>query len=286
MPGLLDGRVVVVAGAGGGIGRAVAVAVAEQGGRVVVGDAGIPHHGGPPSDTVARQVVDQVREAGSDAVHVVDSIATVAGARSLVEAALDTWGRLDGAVCCQAIQSDKLMVEYHEAEWTAMIATHLTGHFTVYQAAARAMIAAGTGGAIVGFGSGYVQGTVRRSAYRAAKAGVIGLTKSAALELAEHGIRVNCVMPSANTRMTEAMKVLADGEPADVAPLVVYLLSDLARAVTGQAISISGSRIAGWSDPFQNRFAARDGRWTPEDLARDVPFVLGSERVGTPVGTL
>lgn len=279
---LLQDKVIVVVGAAGGIGRAVVRAAAAEGARVVAADHGVPHEGGGSSQSAATGVVEEVSASGGTAIAVSDTVTTVAGAAAIVDAALDAWGRIDGAVCCQAIQSSSTLVQFEEEEWDAMIATHLKGHFTVFQAAARAMLSAGRGGSLVAFGSGYVQGTAGRSAYRAAKAGVVGLVKSAALELDGDGVRVNCVLPAANTRMTEAAGVRADGEPEDVAPLVTYLLSDLSRDVTGAVISSAGRRLAGWSDPFQNRFATSPGTWTPEEVAAEVPYLLGRERVGTP----
>jgi NAD(P)-dependent dehydrogenase (short-subunit alcohol dehydrogenase family) len=282
--GLLHNKVVVVVGAGGGIGRAVALAAARAGARVVAADYGVPYEGGVPTSTVAEAVTGEILAEGGDAVSVAETVTTAAGAANIVQRGLDEWGRVDGAVCCQAIQTSATVAEMDEEVWAAMIATHLTGHFTIYQAAARAMTARGHGGSLVGFGSGYVQGTARRSAYRAAKAGVVGLTKSAALEMAEDGIRVNCVLPAANTRMTAEAGVVADGEPDDIAPLVVYLLSDLSADVTGAVVSVAGRRLAGWRDPFQNRFAATETAWTPETVAREMPYLLGLARVGTPAG--
>jgi NAD(P)-dependent dehydrogenase (short-subunit alcohol dehydrogenase family) len=210
---LLADQVVVVTGAGGGIGKAIAISVAAEGARVVIADYGVPLQGGETSPVPADEVVAVVRDLGGEAVAVADSVTSVAGAQRMIAVAVDTWGRLDGVVCCAAIQSNSTLLEYTENEWDNMIGTHLKGHFTVYQAAAREMVRAGTGGSIIGFGSGYVQGTARRSAYRAAKAGIIGLTKSAAIELEPAGIRVNCITPAANTRMTVSANVVADGDP-------------------------------------------------------------------------
>jgi NAD(P)-dependent dehydrogenase (short-subunit alcohol dehydrogenase family) len=284
--GLLDGQVIVVTGSGRGIGAAIAVAAAAEGARVAVADYGVPLEGGTASAEAAQEVVTTISQRGGEAIAVVDTVTTVSGARRMIDAAVQAWGRLDGAVCCAAIQSNATMLEYAEDVWDNMIATHLKGHFTVYQAAAREMVRAGTRGSIIGFGSGYVQGTARRSAYRAAKAGVVGLTKSAAIELEPHGIRVNCITPAANTRMTVGANVIADGDPEDVAPLALYLLSSLSGALTGQVISIAGRRIATWCDPYQNKVSTHPGRWTPAAIAQEAPYLFGGGRVGTPVAIL
>jgi NAD(P)-dependent dehydrogenase (short-subunit alcohol dehydrogenase family) len=283
---LLAGQVIVVTGAGRGIGAAIAVSAAAEGARVVVADYGVPLEGGTASSAAADEVLAGISKGGGEAIAVVDSVATVAGAERMIGAAVQAWGRLDGVVCCAAIQSNATLLEYTEEVWDSMIATHLKGHFTVYQAAARQMVRAGTGGSIVGFGSGYVQGTARRSAYRAAKAGIIGLTKSVAIELEPHGIRVNCITPAANTRMTVSANVVADGDPEDVAPLALYLLSPLSGTLTGQVISIAGRRIATWCDPYQNRVSSHPGRWTPGAIAQEAQYLFGSGRVGTPIAVL
>lgn len=284
--GLLDGQVIVVTGAGGGIGKAITLAAADEGARVVIADYGVPLEGGASSSAAAEQVLKEVTNGGGEAVTVVDSVATVAGARRMVAAAVDTWGRVDGVVCCAAIQSNLTMLEYTEEVWDSMIGTHLKGHFTVYQAAAREMVRAGTRGSIIGFGSGYVQGTAHRSAYRAAKAGVVGLTKSVAIELEPYGIRVNCITPAANTRMTVGANVVADGDPEDVAPLAIYLLSALSEGITGKVISIAGRKVATWCDPYQNKISAQPVRWTAAQIAAEAPYLFGAGRVGTPVAVL
>jgi NAD(P)-dependent dehydrogenase (short-subunit alcohol dehydrogenase family) len=272
--GLLDGKCIVVTGAGRGIGRSVAIAAAAEGARVVVADYGVALDGGAPSSAAADDVVEAIRQQGGEAVSVADSVTTMAGAERIVETGVSRWGQVDGLVCCAAILRPSSFLDMSEQDWDDVVNTHLRGHFTMMQTAARAMAKQGSGGSLVAFGSGYLSPTPHLANYRAAKAGVVALTKTAAMDLAGTSIRANCVSPAANTRMTEGTGLRIRGEADDIAPLVVYLLSDLSKEVTGQIFSSAGDRIAGWSDPFENHVLRRLGGWTPEALAQEVPALV------------
>ena len=132
-------------------------------------------------------------------------------------------------------------------------------------------------GSLVAVGSMYLAGHVVRANYRASKAGVLAMAMSAAIDLAEYGIRVNTLAPGAHTRMSVSSGAKAGAGPDDVAPMGVYLLSDLSADVTGQVFSAGGHRIAGWSDPYENRVVSSDSDWTPEIIAREMPYLLGRD---------
>lgn len=271
---LLEEKVVVVTGAGRGIGREVAIAAAAEGAAVVVADYGVAMDGGEPSSTVAGAVAAEIQAAGGRAIGVGDTVVTVAGAERMVRTAVEQFGRIDGVVCSAGVLRPSAFLEMSEDDWDTVIATHVRGHFTVFQAAARAMVEQGTAGSLVAVGSGYLSGTPMIANYRTAKAGVLALTMTAAMELAEHSIRANCFAPAANTRMTESFGVQVQGDAGDVAPMAVYLLSDLSKDVNGQIFSVAGGRIAGWSDPFEDRIVRKQGRWTAEELSREIPALV------------
>jgi NAD(P)-dependent dehydrogenase (short-subunit alcohol dehydrogenase family) len=277
---ILEDKVVVVTGGAGGIGHAVSVGASIEGAAVVVADYGVKLNGGSPSTEAAQNVVDEILSLGGRAIAVNEDVTSMEGAKRTCEAALSTWGQLDGVVCCAGIARHIPFLDLTEDDWDAVIATHLKGHFATFHAAATTMVRLGIQGSLVGFSSGYVQGSPRRANYRAAKAGIIALVKCAAIDLAETGIRVNCISPAANTRMTEAENTMVDGDPDDIAPLSNYLLSSLSSDVNGQLFSIAGRRIACWSDPFQNRLARSGSKWTPQEIALEVPYLLGRDRVG------
>jgi NAD(P)-dependent dehydrogenase (short-subunit alcohol dehydrogenase family) len=278
----LKGKVVAVTGAGRGIGRAVALACAGEGASVVVNDYGVSMDGTEPSSVIADGVVAEIEAAGGSAVAVADDISTMGAGERIVQAALDSFGRLDGAVCVAGILRERMLFNMTEEEWDSVIATHLKGTFTVFRAASAVMRKQEGGGSLVAFTSGVgMWGSVSQANYAAAKGGVVALMRSAAVGLQKYGVTANCIAPVANTRMAANVPggTAESGEPEDVAPMVVYLLSDAARDITGQTYTVVGGKVALWSQPREIREVTTDGRWTPEELAKVLPDEVGIDRM-------
>ncbi|MFD9537228.1 SDR family NAD(P)-dependent oxidoreductase [Streptomyces sp. NPDC060010] len=283
MGNFLAGKVVAVTGAGRGIGRAVALAAAAEGARVVVNDYGVGIEGGEPTSEIAEAVVKEIVAAGGDAVAVADDVSTMAGGQRVVDTALARYGRIDGVVCVAGILRERMLFNMSEEEWDPVVATHLKGTFTVFRAACAVMRKQG-GGTLIGFTSGNHQGSVAQANYSAAKGGIISLVRSAALGLAKYGVTANAVAPVARTRMSAnvPMELKEIGEPEDVAALVTYLLSDRAVAVggepiTGQVYTIAGPKIAVWAQPRELRAGYAEGSWTPEKIADFLPGTVGTD---------
>jgi NAD(P)-dependent dehydrogenase (short-subunit alcohol dehydrogenase family) len=276
MGNFLAGKVVAVTGAGRGIGRAVALCAAAEGASVVVNDYGVSVDGGSPTSEVASGVVKEIEAAGGEAVAVADDVSTMAGGQRVVDVALSSYGRLDGVVCVAGILRERMLFNMTEEEWDPVVATHLKGTFTVFRAASAVMRKQRTG-TLIGFTSGNHQGSVSQANYSAAKGGVISLVRSAALGLNKYGVTANAVAPVARTRMSAGvpMELAEIGEPEDVAALVVYLLSERAREVTGQVYTVAGPKIAVWAQPRELRSAYAEGSWTPERIAEFLPGSVG-----------
>lgn len=282
MTDFLEGKVVAVTGAGRGIGRAVALACAAEGASVVVNDYGVSIDGSEPSSDVADAVVREITDAGGTAVAVADDISTMQAGERIVQTALDNFGRLDGVVCVAGILRERMLFNMSEDEWDAVIATHLKGTFTVFRAASAVMRKQEGGGSLVAFTSGVgMWGSVSQANYAAAKGGIVALMRSAAVGLQKYGVTANCIAPVANTRMAANVPggTAETGEPEDVAPMVVYLLSDAARDITGQTYTVVGGKVALWSQPREIREMTKDGRWTPEELAKELPDRVGIDRM-------
>ncbi|MEU1534347.1 SDR family oxidoreductase [Streptomyces fagopyri] len=264
-PLLCRERVVIVTGAGRGLGRAHALAYAAEGARIVVNDLGVGLDGSPGADGPAARVVAEIRAAGGEAVAHGGDVATTEGAASLVRTALETYGRLDTLVNNAGFLRDRMLVNLDEEDWDAVLRVHLKGHFLPLKHAAvhwRAEAKAGRTprARVVNTSSGAgLLGSVGQGNYSAAKAGIIGLTLVAAAELGRYGVQVNAIAPAARTRMTErafarAMAAPDTGAfdamaPENVSPLVVWLGAEASAGVTGRVFETEGGRITvmeGW----------------------------------------
>ncbi len=249
MAGLLKGKVAVVTGAGAGIGREHALALAREGARVVVNDLGGDRHGGGRGAEAADQVVEEIKGGGGEAVASYDSVATREGADGIVWTAQGKFGRIDVLVNNAGILRDRTLLNMSDEDFEKVLQVHLHGTFHCTQAAARAMRVQGQGGRIINTTSlSGLLGNFGQGNYAAAKAGIYGLTRVCALELQKIGITVNAVAPVALTRMTSDLAMMKgatekDLGPQFVAPVVVFLASDLAADLTGQVVGVQGGRI-------------------------------------------
>ena len=267
--GLLDGKVAVVTGAGGGLGRCYALAFAEHGAKVVVNDLGGALDGTGSGSAMADGVVDEIRQAGGEAAANYDTVSTMAGGAAIVQAAFDAFGRLDVVVNNAGILRDKTLRKMDESMWDAVMAVHLKGTFSVTQAAARKLVEQGEGGRIINTTSvsGLI-GNFGQSNYGAAKCGIVGFTRVVALELQRYGITVNAVAPTAVTRMTEDIpSTPREFVPELVSPMVVFLASDLAKDVTGRVFGVHGPQICEYRYVMTPGVAKTEGLWTPEEIA-------------------
>jgi NAD(P)-dependent dehydrogenase (short-subunit alcohol dehydrogenase family) len=276
--GILDGKSIVVTGAGRGIGRSVALLCANEGANVVVADLGVGMHGEDPSSEVADAVVAEIRAAGGNAVARADSVTDMAAGARIVQSAIDNWGSIDGVVCVAGILRERMLFNMSEDDWDAVIATHLKGTFTIFRAAA-AIMRAQQSGSLIGFTSASFQASVAQANYSAAKGGIVSLVRSAAAGLHRYGVTANAVAPIARTRMMAQvpMDLPETGEPEDVAPMVAFLLSDRARHITGQIYTVVGGKIAVWNQPREVRAMYKDGRWTAEEIAQRLDSSIGQE---------
>lgn len=269
MAGYLEGKTIAITGAGRGIGRAIALLSAQEGANVVVGDFGVGVAGGDPSSEIANEVVAEIKAAGGNAVAVASDVATMEGGKSIVDAAMDNWGRIDAAVCVAGIVRERMLFNMSEDEWDDVVRVHLKGTFTVFRHAA-AVMRDQKFGTLIGFTSGVGQmGSIGQANYASAKAGIIGLSRSAALGMMKYGVTSNIIAPVARTRMSANVPgdLAENGDAEDVAPMVAYLCSDQAKEVTGQVYTVVGGRISIWSQPREIRTMVKDGRWTPEEIA-------------------
>jgi NAD(P)-dependent dehydrogenase (short-subunit alcohol dehydrogenase family) len=281
--GFLDGKVAAVTGGGNGIGRGVALGLATAGARVVVNDYGVSVDGRGPSSEAATMVVKEIEAAGGRAVANAESVATMSGGQSIVDAALGHFGDLHIVVCCAGILRERMIFNMSEEEWDAVVAVHLKGHFTVMRAATRHMREKRAGRIITFTSTAGLEGSPGQPNYAAAKEGVVGLTRSTALAMAKYGVTVNCISPTAETRMTERLpdgrRAQAAAPPAAIAPVVTFLASDRAAHVTGQVIHVRGNQVSVWSHPAPMRTVTSAEPWTAEALAEVYDTQLGQDRL-------
>jgi NAD(P)-dependent dehydrogenase (short-subunit alcohol dehydrogenase family) len=282
---LLKGKAAVVTGAGRGVGREIALLMAKEGARVVVNDYGGSETGAGTSQKPADEVTDEIRRAGGEAVANYDSVATMAGGQSIVQTAIDAFGRIDVVVNNAGILRDRMIFNMTEEEWDAVIDTHLKGTFAVTRAAAPIMREQKWGRFINMTSTSGLIGNVGQANYAAAKLGIFGLTKVTALDMARYNVTANCISPFAWTRMigtipteTETQKARVEKikqlSPAHIAPMAVFLASDAAKEVTGQVFGVRGKEIMlfGHERPIM-RVHHHEG-WTPARIADMFPGTL------------
>ncbi|MGA9750100.1 MAG: SDR family NAD(P)-dependent oxidoreductase [Nocardioides sp.] len=285
----LTDTVVIVTGAGRGLGREYAESLAAAGAAVVVNDV---------DAELANAVVDELGAAGGRAVAAVGAVGADGVAEQLVEVATASFGRLDGLVANAGVLRDAVLWKTSDEDFDTVVRVHLRGTFQCVRAAAREMRHRGAGGRIVCVGSPTGQrGMFGQGNYSAAKAGIVGMVRTWAMELARDEITVNAVVPVAATEMTMnvpplrpyaaaaargdelpafARRTLGFGTAADCSALVTYLVSDAAKGVTGQAIGIGGDRLVLWSHPTPVVSAYADGGWTPESIAQAWPTTFAA----------
>src|SRR5213080_1226296 len=282
---ILKDRVAVVTGAARGIGREIALLMAQLGARVVVNDYGGSEAGQGTTQAPANDVVEEIRKAGGQAVASYDSVATMAGGERIVQTAIDAFGRLDIVVNNAGILRDRMIFNMTEEEWDAVIDTHLKGTFAVTRAAAPLMREQRWGRVINMTSTSGLIGNVGQANYAAAKLGILGLTKVTALDMARYNVTANCISRFAWTRMigtipteTEAQKARVEKvkqmSPAHIAPMAAFLASDAAKDITGQVFGVRGKEIMlfGHERPIM-RVHHADG-WTPERIAEIFPGTL------------
>jgi NAD(P)-dependent dehydrogenase (short-subunit alcohol dehydrogenase family) len=275
----LSGKVAIVTGAGRGIGRGHALALADAGAKVVVNDLGGSLAGEGADLTPAQQVVAEIEAAGGQAVADGENVADFAGAARLVQHAIDAFGRLDILVNNAGILRDRMLVNMSEDEWDAVIAVHLKGHFATTRHAAahwRELSKAGeqVRARVINTSSpSGVFGNIGQTNYGAAKAGIAAFTIIAAQELGRYGVTVNCLAPNARTRMTEEtfdMSAPSDGwdplDPANISPVVLALCADEAQGITGQCFHIWGGAVNALQPWDAGELFQAEQGWNADDL--------------------
>ncbi|MCC8397446.1 SDR family oxidoreductase [Paraburkholderia sp. MMS20-SJTR3] len=275
---MMDGKVVIVTGAGGGIGRDIALLMARQGAHVVVNDIGASLGGEGHSAGPAQSVVDEILAFDGRASANTDSVADAQGGERIVQNALDVFGRVDCVVNNAGILRDRFFHKMSNDDWDAVLKVHLYGSYHVSRAVAAHFKEQGSGAFVHMTSTSGLIGNLAQANYSAAKLGIAGLSKSIALDLQKFGVRSNCIAPFAWSRMINSIKIdtpeqearvakIRQMTPAKIAPLAVYLASDAARDVTGQIFAVRNNEIFVMSQPRPVRSVHRGEGWTPESIA-------------------
>ena len=291
--GILDGKVAVVTGAGRGIGRGIAIMMAELGAKVVVNDPGVNPDGTGHDDGPADQVVAEITKAGLSAVANYDTVSTPEGGESIIKTALDKFGRIDVLVNNAGILRDRMIFNMSEQEWDEVMAVHLHGHFHCAKPASQVMRQQRSG-RIINFSSeSGLWGNAGQANYGAAKSAIAGFTRVLARDLGRYGVTCNAIAPRAWTRLTAGVAQqrppgvrqqaqidapqapgIAQMEPDDIAPMVCYLASDAAWNVNGQVFLVFGGTVAVLQHPTPWRTIFKPGLWTLDELSESVHHLM------------
>ena len=273
--GLLDGKVAIVTGSGGGLGREHALALAAEGAAVLVNDLGGARDGTGAGENMADKVVDEIKAAGGEAAANYDNVSTVEGGRNILKGALDAFDQVDILVNNAGILRDKSFANTTEDLWDPVVAVHLKGTYCVTHAVYGHMKERGQGGVVINTSStSGLNGNFGQCNYGAAKAGIAGFSRCLAIEGVKYGVRVHILAPVAVTRLTEDLPGFDESmrdrmNPGLVSPLVVYLSSDLAKDVTGKTFFVGGGRIAEMRVVTHTGATKKEegGLWTPQEVA-------------------
>lgn len=274
----LAGKSVLVTGAGRGIGREIALLCAAEGALVVVNDPGVATTGEGGDSAPATQVADEIAALGGRAVANFDSVASPEGANAMVEQAVREFGRIDGVVNNAGILRDRSFTRMSHEEWHAVIDVHLNGAFNVSHAAAQHFRQQGSGAFVHFTSASGLVGNLGQANYSAAKLGIVGLSKSIALDMRRYGVRSNCVCPFAWSRMIATLPTTTPEEqlrvergklmtPDKIAPVVAFLLSDAASDVNAQIIAVRRNEVMLMSQPRPIRSVHTSDGWTVSKLA-------------------
>jgi NAD(P)-dependent dehydrogenase (short-subunit alcohol dehydrogenase family) len=286
MPGMLEGKVAIVTGAGQGVGRAIAEGLANAGASVVINDVGVTLTGETENASAAEEAAAAIREAGGKAAANRESVADWASAQRIVQTALDSFGRIDIVVNNAGILRDAIFHRMEPDEWRAVIDVHLHGSFNISRAAATHFRQQQSGSYIHMSSTAGLIGNFGQANYMAAKLGIVGLSRAIAMDMQRFSIRSNCIAPFAWSRMvssipteTEADKVrvakLKQMTPEKIAPMVAFLGSDAAKNISGQIFAVRNNEIFLMSQPRPVRSLHRGEGWTPEALAEQLPGAFG-----------
>ena len=288
--GRLDDKVAVVTGAGRGIGREIALAMASEGARIVVNDLG-GSTDGTGTGKIADDVVAEIRAMGGQAVSNTASVSEVAGGESLLKTALDAFGQMDILVNNAGILRDKTIFNMEESDWDAVQAVHLKGHYCCSRPFARYLRESGrTGCRIINFSSvSGLYGNFGQANYGAAKAGIAGFSRVLAIELAKYGCTVNTISPGALTRMTIPLREnrgeqvsnaeLEAGGPQHIAPIVVWLATPESAGITSEIFHTGRGGVAIMQQPrVIKQFRKKNGLWTMDELDRCVPELVAARK--------
>jgi NAD(P)-dependent dehydrogenase (short-subunit alcohol dehydrogenase family) len=288
----LASKVAVVTGAGRGIGRGEALALASEGAKVVVNDLGGAVDGSGAAHSPADEVVAEIKKLGGEAVANYDSVVTMKGGENIVKTAIDRFGKVDILVNNAGILRDRMLFKMTEEDWDTVLKVHLYGHFYTIKAVSP-LFRQQRYGRIINTSSvaGLNATTYGQANYGAAKEGIVGLTRKVARDMGRYGVTCNCIRPNAGTRLTlsdemkkarpEAMARFEQMKPEGIAPLVVWLASDDAANVNGRTFFVERGRIGLYSEPILERQLVKDGGWTIDELFMFMPLTMTKELVNT-----
>ena len=279
--GMLQGKVVAITGAGRGVGREIALLAAKHGAAVVVNDPGVGGGGEGGDAGPAQQTVNDIASAGGKAYANLASVTDPLGAASIIEDAVQRFGRIDAVVNNAGILRDTIWHKMSHEDWRAVIDVHLNGCFNVSKAATPYFREQQSGSFIHFTSTSGLIGNIGQANYSAAKLGIVGLSQSIALDMARAGVRSNCIAPFAWSRMTasipaetpeqkERVERLKTMSADKIAPLVIYLASDAAKDVSNQIFAVRKNEIVLFSKPRPVRSMTKSEGWTPETIASEL----------------